>query len=438
MNMSLAAEPRRRGLFEPYFWSRASTSHTALSLLNFPEPLPSLTLIDRTTVASSGFPFLHGIDTRLRQGSFGQKCGATSSSGLGLGGTTVIPVYNGDLLLAVQQISASDAHPPQSSRPPSSVNTDGTGGGPPSRSPSVRVKTGSSQALDRKSSVVRRSSLPAISQRQSFIAPDSCTMPSTTSSLRVTVQAGSLDVLVGILVHGLQENVAVSVADDNGEVSLRGEKRARELVLDRTEFGRVWWRAFRSFVSPFVFFEVCSLSLFFCSIRGTLIGGLGQLLRKRYINAHPNGQPPSTGEPPQVTRQRVEVLETIKEWLTRGGGCQDALDDSQLYDAISMFLKKSPQNPAVDDTSEAWVALNEARDALVALLYSSTMRPTPMWQSAGASVTLTPARGTGERSFGKDPPDVDLVDAELLVGNLDAIAGAVFGGVSEEVRVSYF
>jgi hypothetical protein len=68
------------------------------------------------------------------------------------------------------------------------------------------------------------------------------------------VQAGTLNNLVNILVHGL-ENISVSVADDNGEMTLR-EGKTRELALDKVEFARVWWNVFRSFLTPLVFFEV--------------------------------------------------------------------------------------------------------------------------------------------------------------------------------------
>lgn len=173
-------------------------------------------------------------------------------------GGTVIPVYNGDLLLVVQtgiSESAPSSRPSSRapsrapSRPPSSVVEPGMEKAL-GRTPSIRVKPGSSQGLDRKSSVARRSSLPSISQRQNFVTSE----PSSEPPLRVIVQAGTLNNLVGILVHGLQ-NVSVSVADDNGEMSLR-EGMTRELVVDRAEFARVWWNVFRSFVSPLVFFEV--------------------------------------------------------------------------------------------------------------------------------------------------------------------------------------
>jgi hypothetical protein len=119
-----------------------------------------------------------------------------------------------------------------------------------SRNPSIRVKPGSSHGLDRKTSVARRNSLPSLSQRQNFVLSE----PSSEPPLRVVVQAGTLNMLINILVHGLH-NVSVSVADDNGEMSLR-ERPTRGLLVDREEFANVWWNVFRSFVTPVAFFEV--------------------------------------------------------------------------------------------------------------------------------------------------------------------------------------
>ena len=126
-----------------------------------------------------------------------------------------------------------------------------------SRNPSIRVKPSTSQGLDRKTSVARRSSLPSVSllSRQNFVTTTA--EPSLDPPLRVVVQAGTLNNLVDVLVHGL-EGISVSVADDNGEMSLR-EGMKHEVLIDRVEFARVWWNVFRSFVSPFVFFEVISI-----------------------------------------------------------------------------------------------------------------------------------------------------------------------------------
>lgn len=269
MSLSLAAEPRRKGLFEPYHWSRSLSyaPHASLLPLLFPEPLPTITLIDRGQLlrarVDSDAPdlqFLRAIDAHMRPDERrilqlsetpGNRDVSSGLAGVGYGGT-VIPVYNGDLLLVVQigGDAASTSRP--SSRPPSSV-MDATVEKSVSRTPSIRVKPGSSQSLERKTSVARRSSLPSISHRQSFVVSE----PSSERPLRVLVQAGTLSCLVSILVHGLQ-NVSVSVADDNGEMAL-SQGKTRELVVDHGELARVWWNVFRSFVTPLVFFEVSDL-----------------------------------------------------------------------------------------------------------------------------------------------------------------------------------
>jgi len=206
--------------------------------------------------------YLRGLDAQFRQEagrqlqSLDQNQDFTKRLILGHGGTA-ISVYNGDLVLVVQSggfESVPDSRPTSSrtpSRPPSS-GLDNTGERALGRNPSIRVKPSSSHGLDRKTSMARRSSLPTVSalSRANFITTEASSDP----PLRVVVQAGTLNNLVNILVHGL-ESISVSVADDNGEMSLR-EGSTRELVLDRAEFARVWWNVFRSFVTPLVFFEV--------------------------------------------------------------------------------------------------------------------------------------------------------------------------------------
>jgi GTPase-activating protein BEM2 len=274
MSLSLAAEPRRKGLFEPYFWTRSihmHTSYTSLIPLLFPDPLPTLTLVDRSKLVrgrlesdASEMQYLRSVDAQLRQEA-GRNLHNLDANHqdyikrliLGTGGT-VISLHNGNLRLVVQSgtfESESSVSRPSSnafSRPPSSVVDHGGSEKTLSRNPSIRVKPSTSQGLDRKTSVARRSSLPSVSllSRQNFVTSE----PSLDPPLRVVVQAGTLNNLVDVLVHGL-EGISVSVADDNGEMSLR-EGMKREVVIDRVEFARVWWNVFRSFVSPFVFFEV--------------------------------------------------------------------------------------------------------------------------------------------------------------------------------------
>jgi len=265
MSLSLAAEPRRRGLFEPYFWTRSSPSQsTSVSLLPllFPDPLPTVTLMDRSKLVggrldsdASDMQYLRSLDAQLRQEAGRQFQGFNNNQDftkrliMGRGGT-LISVHNGDLLLVVQSGGFESA---SSSRAPSRPSSLVEGGGKPlARNPSICVKPTSSQGLERKTSMARRCSLPAVSHlnRQNFVTSE----PSSDPPLRVFVQAGTLNNLVNTLVHGL-ESISVSVADDSGEMSL-WEGMTRELAVDRVEFARVWWNVFRSFVTPFVFFGV--------------------------------------------------------------------------------------------------------------------------------------------------------------------------------------
>lgn len=282
MSLSLSAEPRRRGLFEPYFWTRASSQAHSTSLLPllFPDPLPTLTLIDRSKLIrgrldseTSDLQYLRSLDAQFRQESGRQWQNLNSNQDftkrmiMGSGGT-VISVYNGDLLLLVQSggFESAPSSRPSSSRAPSrpaSSSIDHGGERSLSRNPSIRVKPGSSQGVERRPSMARRSSLPSVSHlnRANFVAAES----SSDAPLRVVVQAGTLNNLVNILIHGL-ENISASVADDNGEISLR-EGMTRSLVVDNAEFARVWWNVFRSFVTPLVFFEVLRFPILYLKLR---------------------------------------------------------------------------------------------------------------------------------------------------------------------------
>ena len=281
MSLSLAAEPRRKGLFEPYFWTKPSsnTPYTPLIPLLFPDSLPTLTLVDRSKLIrgridseASENQYLRSLEAQLRQET-GRQLHSLGNANkdftkkliLGHGGTA-ISVYDGNLLLVTQSggfESAPNSRPSSRipSRPESSVLDLGLNTDKPtiSRNTSIRVKPSSSHGLERKTSMARRSSLPAVTHlsRSNLVT----TEPSTDPPLRVLVQAGTLTNLVNILVHGL-ENISVSVADDNGEMTLR-EGKTRELALDKVEFARVWWNVFRSFLTPLVFFEVGFLLFFF-------------------------------------------------------------------------------------------------------------------------------------------------------------------------------
>ncbi|KAJ7085330.1 rho GTPase activating protein 22 [Mycena crocata] len=421
MSLSLAAEPRRKGLFEPHYWTRAAnqTPYASLIPLLFPEVFPTSALVDRAQllrgrVDSDTDPRFLRLDQQYPPQQPRRDIGGIA--GLNQSGT-VIPVYNGEVLLTVWHDAGGESTAssrPSSripSRPPSSVVGDGDAS--LSRAPSVRVKPGSSQGLDRKTSIARRNSLPSPSQRRAFVASE----PSSEPPLRVRVLAGTLNWLVDILVHGLQ-NVSVSVADDNGEMSLR-EGKTRELVVDQVEFSKVWWNVYRSLITPLVFFE---------------------LLRKMYMQTRPRGPVPSVAEFLYVAGSRTEVLDVIKDWLVRGGGAQDMLDDPQLHTAVRAFLDNPtdhimPQSANANDpgVEQAWGTLSEVRCRLRRTFESHTMRPPAPFPS----LHHPPAGvANGQRSRPqnqtRDPPDIDRVEPEELVDNLDAMACAAFGNVTEE------
>ncbi|KAJ6543940.1 hypothetical protein B0H19DRAFT_999504 [Mycena capillaripes] len=421
MSLSLAAEPRRKGLFEPHFWTRTAVNQTpfaALIPLLFPEVFPTSTLVDRAQLLRGRVdsdltdPRLLRLEPQHQPHQPRRDIG-----GLAALSKLVIPVYQGEVLLSVWNggdgESASSSRPSSRlpSRPPSSVVGDSISGeGTPSRAPSVRVKPGSSQGLDRKTSLARRSSLPITSQRRTFVVAE----PSSEPPLRVRVLAGTLNRLVDLLVHGLQ-GVSVSVADDNGEMSLR-EGKTRELVVDQVEFSKLWWNTYRSLVTPLVFFE---------------------LLRKMYMQTRPRGPVPSVAELLYVAGSRTEVLDTIKDWLTRGGGAQDMLDDPQLYTAVLSFLDNAtdhviPQSANASDpgVEQAFSTLTEIRSRLRRTFMANTMRPPAPFPSIHAA----PVNGQRSRPQNqtRDPPDIDHIEPEELVDNLDACASAALGNVTEE------
>ncbi|KAJ7511353.1 rho GTPase activating protein 22 [Mycena galericulata] len=424
MSLSLAAEPRRKGLFEPHYWSRAANTAPYASLipLLFPEVFPTSALVDRAQllrgrVDSDTDPRFLRLEPQQHppqppRRDIGGIAGLSQSG-------TVIPVYNGEVLLTVWHDageSASSSRPSSRipSRPPSSVIGDGVGvEGSLSRAPSVRVKPGSSQGLDRKTSIARRNSLPSPSQRRAFVASE----PSSEPPLRVRVMAGTLNWLVDILVHGLQ-NVSVSVADDNGEMSLR-EGKTRELVVDQVEFSKLWWNVYRSLVTPLVFFE---------------------LLRKMYLQARPRGPVPSVAEFLYVAGSRTEIFDTIKDWLTRGNGAQDMLDDTQLYTAVRSFLDNptdhampTSANASDPGVEQAWSTLTEVRCRLRRTFANHTMRPpAPFTLLSHPPPTAVNGHRTRPPNQTREPPDIDRVDPEELVDNLDAMAYAAFSNVTEE------
>ncbi|KAF9231969.1 hypothetical protein BU15DRAFT_90776 [Melanogaster broomeanus] len=365
-----------KGHFEPFFWSQAIATpqthcHPLVPLL-FVEPMPAVSLIDRgqvwrgrlesgpTKLSVEDLQQIRSLDTSLRP--LGSNEPSASKEG------TAIPVYDGELLLVARpdkdRSSTSRPASRAPSRPPSSA-IEGPGSDKTvTRTPSVR-------GLERKSSMQRRSSLPAISPRPSHPV---MTEVSTERPIRVVVQAGTLDRLVNVLIHGLQ-GVSVAVADDNGETSLR-DRNTRDLIVDHSEFARVWWNVFRSFVTPVVFFE---------------------------------------------------ILGAMKEWITGGGGAQDCLDDSPLYETD----RAVPDFTPFDDDSEllqAFDGLEATRKDTLSTFISHTLRPPTL----AIAALRSSVPGSHLRSFGNQAPDIDVITAEDLVDNLNAMGTVALGNVSEE------
>jgi hypothetical protein len=195
---------------------------------------------------------------------------------------------------------------------------------------------------------------------------------------------------------------------------------------------------------------------FFLSFLGLLVGcnrftdgAPPQLLRKIYSNTQPAGSWPSAFDHLHVARTRNEVLVTIQEWLTIGGGAQDILDDVQLFNTVQSFLeiqteqqqymvKSDDNNPIV--VEQAWESLvEETKRSLRLTFMSQTMRPTI---SRGFHNNLRPQgnnnnnRGARTRNISaREPPDLDRMAPEDFVDNLEGMAGAAFSNVTQEVCV---
>ncbi|CCM03013.1 uncharacterized protein FIBRA_05130 [Fibroporia radiculosa] len=419
MSLSLAAEPRRKGLFEPFYWTRpAQQPSQTLTAVLFPEPLPTVAFINRDLISRGRLESSASVNVQDLQNmrEVWANAGGTSTmrtqkprvNAIDLGGT-MLPVYDGELLLLVQPLAegSTSSRPPSRapSRPPSAVAESTSSEKPLNRNPSIRVSPGTSHGLDRKPSALRRNSLPSLSQRTSLVGPE----VSSDKPLRVVVQAGTLDRLVDVLVHGLQ-GVSVAVSDDNGEMPLTDTK-TREVKVDMDDFSNVWWNGYRSFMTPQILFE---------------------FLRKRYLSARLTPSP-SLAAINGVVRLRSEVLDTMTEWMTRGSGAQDVLDDLQLYNSFRAFLNQPldhdlTQMISADDESgrRAIASLDQIRTALYSSFVTQTLRPS---RTASSDSTL---EGSEKRNFGSEIPNIDEIDAEELVKNMDAMVSAAFRNVNQE------
>ncbi len=266
--MSHAIESRRVGHYQPNFWKPAFLHNSTQPIipLLFPETLPTVSLLDRNTLLRSKKENLLGpTGVEVQEASvqkFAQAGKLHSQPPRNIGELdleeTLLPCFNGELILKMPKddvksrpISVIDTN----ANPPLNLNLSvafSTPSKPPSRGNSIRLSPAA--RLERKSSqtkLSRRSSLPSISQRNSLVIPESD--PSDVH-IRVLIKRGTLDRLVDVLISGL-EVFGATHADDHGEMPLR-EGKGKIFEVDRAEYAALWWNGFRSFVTPFIFFEV--------------------------------------------------------------------------------------------------------------------------------------------------------------------------------------
>ena len=125
----------------------------------------------------------------------------------------------------------------------------------------------------------------------------------------------------------------------------------------------------------------------------------------------------------------------MNEWVNRGGGAQDILDDAQLHTSFLSFLDSRAEHelPEVAEEARQQVSvLDQLRNTLRMTFFSQTLRP-------ARTDTLSDGAGVaGNHNFGSDIPNIDELDAEQLVDNLDALASAALRNVSQEVRSANF
>lgn len=137
----------------------------------------------------------------------------------------------------------------------------------------------------------------------------------------------------------------------------------------------------------------------------------------------------------QAIRATQEVMQTVSEWIHKGGCVQDALDDIELHTAVTSFLSTSIGDlPSVaseqPELEEAWKDLEDNRVNLLQVF--STQAQRPIMKSVPVRSSLTAAAA---HNFGTEPPQVQGTMPEELVDNLDALASAAFRGLVQDVRL---
>lgn len=134
--------------------------------------------------------------------------------------------------------------------------------------------------------------------------------------------------------------------------------------------------------------------------------------------------------------RRVEVLTTLHDWLTIGGGAQDVLDDIQLFAAVQTFLDGPSEASSTTDFPAAQQALENLSENMKAVkitFISQLQRPTtvPGFPSQRSQPGTRSARR--RNTDGRDIPDLDRMDPEAFVENLEGMASAALSNVTDEV-----
>jgi hypothetical protein len=162
---------------------------------------------------------------------------------------------------------------------------------------------------------------------------------------------------------------------------------------------------------------------------------LSQLLRKIYISPPPGSSATPT-DLYHLAKKRTEVLVTIKEWLTIGGGAQDALDDPQLFNAIQAFFESSSEPAMVSEfppVQHAFETFSEAKRSLQSVFALQMKRPTIPHGLQAQRGQRVKKSTRAKNVITRLPPDLDCMDPEEFVDNLDGMASAAFSNVTEEV-----
>ena len=261
MTQSLNAEPAQRGLYSVHYHKPRSQQYTAHAVAPFifPEPLPSISLLDRTAilrVRKESLDKPQRLDDRRMKRVAQLKLLSAEHSLLGLGGTRVDSDLEGETIFRLfrGEIIVKVAKEPQDSRPSSILENGPTLTRKPSKALGIRVTPQAASTLERKPSAARRQSLPLLTTFRLASAEPSVNPALKDSSVRVVIIAGTVERLVDVLVRGL-DYVTAATADDNGETTLR-DRKSRSMRLDQAEFSKTWWNTYRSFVSPDIFVMV--------------------------------------------------------------------------------------------------------------------------------------------------------------------------------------